>query len=113
MLINDDQVSSKWFSKCMLLMSFTGNKQLMTTTINDHDDDNQSENAWFSKCMLLVSFTGGENPWSHTAGWLPHGPPSCGDAENHGLDLDGHDGGGADDADADADGDDGDGGDRY
>ena len=62
-------------------------------TINDNDDD-----------------AGGENPWSHTAGWLPHGPPSCGDAENHGLDLDehGHDCGGADAADADADG-----GDRY
>lgn len=73
------------------------------TTINDHDDDNQ------------LRLAGGENPWSHTAGWLPHGPPSCGDAEDHGLDLDehGHYGGGADADDADSDDDDGDGGDRY
>ena len=84
----------------------------MTTTINDDDDDNQLTMQGFQMPVVIYRKTtindndddaGGENPWSHTAGWLPHGPPSFRDAENHGLDLDehGHDCGGADDADAD------------
>ena len=45
---------------------------------HQHDDDNQS------------IIPGGTNPWSNTAGRLPHWPPSCWDAENHGLDDDGY-----------------------